>query len=86
MNLILKAGFLGALCLGLFAAVDGLVIGLLVAFFTSAPQSWPVIALWTFWFTVVGAILGASTSMIFAAFSGRMTLPPPDERETQFPH
>lgn len=81
MNRILKAGLLGALCVGLFAAVDGLVIGLLVAFFTSPPHAGPVIGLWTAWFTLVGAALGAFTSIVFALFAGRMTLPPPEERE-----
>ena len=82
MRRVILAGLIGALGLGFFSAIDGILIGLLVAYFTQAENLAPVVLTWLFWFGLVGGAVGAAIGVVFACTQHRLMLPPPQERES----
>jgi hypothetical protein len=77
-----KRIFLGGLIGGLFTAVDGAIVGLIVKFFFAADDTWWLVGMWAFYFAVVGAVLGGILGMFWKTLVQQLTLRPPLDMPT----
>ena len=82
MNSILRAGLVGAALGGIFTAIDGAVIGILVVIFSESGGGLNVVLEWAALLGLCGAVAGAGLGSGFIALASRMTLPPPEEHRT----
>jgi hypothetical protein len=76
---IVKGLLVGGICGALFAAIDGLVLGAIVASVVSAEAPGSIVAIWTGWFAFFGAVLGAAAGGVFAGMAQRLKLDSPAE-------
>jgi hypothetical protein len=74
-----KRILLGALIGGLFAAVDGAIVGLIAKIFFDPDDTWRVVGMWTFFFALIGAILGGLLGMGWKSLVKQMMLRPPQD-------
>lgn len=79
---MLKRILLGGLVVGLFAASDGVLVGLVVALVFNGDEPLPVVGKWALVFGAVGAILGGVLGAFWKALVMRLTLGAPTETAT----
>lgn len=80
-----KRIFLGAIIGGLFAAVDGVIVGVFAKlFFTDNETSWWVVGMLAFYFTLTGSILGAMLGAGWKSIIKQFMLVPPAETKDSF--
>ena len=69
----------GAILGGLFTAIDGALVGLIVKLFFDPDDTWSVVGMWAFIFAVVGAILGGILGATWKSLVKRLTLRAPND-------
>lgn len=76
-----KRILLGAIIGGLFCAIDGAIVGVIAKLFFDPGEAWHVIGMWTFYFALVGSILGGTLGALWKAIVRRIRLLPPVEEQ-----